>query len=112
MPIIADLHIHSRYSRATGKELNLPNLEKWALVKGVDLLGTGDFTHPKWIEEIKENLEEDDTGILRSKSGYPFVLQADRDIACDDSLGESFDDSGFSDAWFAYQDGIVFCSTV
>ncbi|MBU0535714.1 MAG: endonuclease Q family protein [Nanoarchaeota archaeon] len=77
MAIIADLHIHSRHSRATGKELNLPNLEKWALVKGVDLLGTGDFTHPKWIQEIKDDLEEDDTGILKSKSGYPFVLQSE-----------------------------------
>ncbi|MBD3313626.1 DNA helicase UvrD [Candidatus Woesearchaeota archaeon] len=77
MAIISDLHVHSRYSRATGKELNLQNLEKWALVKGVDLLGTGDFTHPKWIEEVRENLEEDDTGILRSKNGYPFVLQSE-----------------------------------
>ncbi|MCX6706936.1 MAG: endonuclease Q family protein [Candidatus Woesearchaeota archaeon] len=77
MDIIADLHIHSRYSRATGKDLNLQNLERYALIKGVDLLGTGDFTHPKWIDEIKENLTEDDTGILRSKNGYPFVLQSE-----------------------------------
>ncbi len=77
MPITADLHIHSRFSRATGKDLNLQNLEKWALVKGVDILGTGDFTHPKWIEEIKENLEDDGTGILKSKTGYPFVLQSE-----------------------------------
>lgn len=77
MDIIADLHIHSRFSRATGKDLNLANLEKYALIKGVDLLGTGDFTHPKWIEEIKESLSEDDTGILRSKGGFPFVLQSE-----------------------------------
>ncbi len=77
MPIIADLHIHSRHSRATGRELNLKNLEKWALVKGADLLGTGDFTHPQWIQEIKDNLEEDGTGILRTKDGFPFVLQSE-----------------------------------
>ena len=54
--IFADLHIHSRFSRATSKDLNLENLEKWARIKGIDLLGTGDFTHPKWLSELKENL--------------------------------------------------------
>jgi uncharacterized protein (TIGR00375 family) len=77
MEIIADLHIHSRYSQATGDELNLENLEKWARVKGVNLLGTGDFTHPKWIEEVKSLLKEDGTGILRTSSGYPFILQTE-----------------------------------
>jgi len=77
MRVIADLHIHSSHSRATGKELNLANLEKWARVKGVDLLGTGDFTHPKWIEEIKEALADKGQGILYSKSGFPFLLQTE-----------------------------------
>ncbi|MCK5283224.1 MAG: DNA helicase UvrD [Nanoarchaeota archaeon] len=77
MEIIADLHIHSKYSRATGRELDLENLEKWAKVKGVKLLGTGDFTHPKWIDEIKNSLTEDGSGILKSKNGFPFILQTE-----------------------------------
>jgi uncharacterized protein (TIGR00375 family) len=77
MKLISDLHIHSKYSRSCGKELNLANLEKWAKIKGVDLLGTGDFTHPKWIEELKSGLTEDGSGVLKSKSGYPFILQTE-----------------------------------
>ncbi|MFH0870195.1 MAG: endonuclease Q family protein [archaeon] len=75
MKIIADLHIHSRHSRACSSELTIANLEKWARIKGVNLLGTGDFSHPKWIEELKTELAEDGTGILRTKAGFPFVLQ-------------------------------------
>ena len=77
MRIIADLHIHSKYSRGCSKELNLSNLEKWARIKGLGLLGTGDFTHPEWIKELKENLTGDGTGILKTKSGFPFVLQTE-----------------------------------
>lgn len=77
MKIIADLHVHSRHARATSKALDLPNLEKWAGIKGVTLLGTGDFTHPAWIQEIKSSLKEDGTGILKSASGFPFVLQTE-----------------------------------
>jgi len=75
MRIIADLHIHSRYSRACSTELNIQNLEKWARIKGLGLLGTGDFSHPKWQEELKRELKEDGTGILHTESGFPFVLQ-------------------------------------
>lgn len=74
MQVIADLHIHSRFSRATSQNLNISSLEKWAKVKGLDLLGTGDFSHPKWLEELKEELQDDGSGILRTKSGFPFVL--------------------------------------
>jgi len=77
MKIIADLHIHSKYSRATSKTLDFDNLEKYAKIKGVNLLGTGDFTHPKWIEEIKKLKEEEGNGILRTKTGFPFVLQTE-----------------------------------
>ena len=77
MRVIADLHIHSRFSRATSKELNLKNLEKYAKVKGIGLLGTGDFTHPRWVEELKQELVEDGSGILKTKTGFPFVLQAE-----------------------------------
>ncbi|MFC1697467.1 endonuclease Q family protein [Nanoarchaeota archaeon] len=77
--LIADLHIHSKHSRACGKELNLLNLEKYARIKGVDLLGTGDFTHPIWIKELKENLKEDEQneGIYRTKTKFPFILQTE-----------------------------------
>lgn len=77
MQIIADLHIHSSHSRATSKDLSIPNLEKWAKVKGVNLLGTGDFQHPKYRKEIDENLTEDENGILRTKSGFPFILSTE-----------------------------------
>ena len=48
--MISDLHIRSRYSRACSKNIDFPNLVKWAKIKGLDLLGTGDFTHPIWVD--------------------------------------------------------------
>src|SRR3990167_9544987 len=77
MKLIADLQIHSRFSRATSTTLNLSNLEKYARLKGINLLGTGDFTHPKWFAELKNELKEDDSGILTSKTGFHFVLQGE-----------------------------------
>ena len=77
MRIIADLQIHSRFSRATSSSITLPNLEKYARIKGLNLLGTGDFTHPKWLAELKNELKEDGSGILASKSGFHFVLQGE-----------------------------------
>lgn len=71
--VFADLHIHSRFSRACSKDITIENLEKWARVKGVGLLGTGDFTHPLWLKELKEKLTEKD-GILYSKNGFKFLL--------------------------------------
>ena len=73
--IIADLHIHSRFSRACSNKINLDNLEKHAKIKGIDLLGTGDFQHPQWFQELKQLDERD--GILYSKTGYPFVWQSE-----------------------------------
>ncbi len=77
MKIIADFQIHSRFARATSKDITLENLEKWARVKGINILGTGDFQHPKWFNEINEKLEEDDNGILWSKSKFPFFWQTE-----------------------------------
>ena len=77
MDVFADLHIHSKYSRATSKNLNLENLEKYARIKGLNLLGTGDFQHPLWRKEIGEKLREDDKGILWSKTGFPFIWQTE-----------------------------------
>ncbi len=77
MEIIADLHMHSKYSRACSKELDIPNMAKYAKIKGVNLMGTGDFQHPKWQQHLKENLTEDGTGILRTKDNYPFMLTSE-----------------------------------
>lgn len=62
---IADLHIHSRYSRATSRECIPEHLELWARKKGIDLLGTGDFTHPAWRQELKEKLVPAEEGLYR-----------------------------------------------
>jgi len=71
---ISDFHIHSRFSRATSINLTIQNLEKWARIKGINLLGTGDFSHPEWFKELKQELQEDGSGILKTKSGFNFIL--------------------------------------
>lgn len=70
MQFIADFHIHSKYSRATSKEMNLESLDKWAKIKGIDVLGTGDFTHPLWFKELKEKLEPAEPGLYKLKEKY------------------------------------------
>ncbi|MFH1237592.1 MAG: endonuclease Q family protein [Candidatus Aenigmatarchaeota archaeon] len=77
MRIVSDLHIHSRYSRATSSEMNINNLVKYARIKGVTLLGTGDFTHPSWLDEIRSSLSEDASGILKTNDGFPFILSGE-----------------------------------
>lgn len=66
----ADLHIHSRYSRATSKEGTPEILELWARKKGITLLGTGDFTHPVWREELREKLIPAEDGVYKLKKEY------------------------------------------
>ena len=56
MRVIADLHIHGRYSRATSEQMSIPEIAKYAKIKGLNLVGTGDFTHPEWLKEIKQTL--------------------------------------------------------
>ncbi len=68
MQYIADFHIHSKYSRATSKDTDVDNLVKWARIKGVDVLGTGDFTHPLWLKSLKENLIPAEQGLFSLKS--------------------------------------------
>ena len=65
---LADLHIHSRYSIATGKQACLEAYHHWARTKGIQVLGTGDFTHPKWLEEIRTNLEPLENGFFRFRN--------------------------------------------
>ena len=66
----ADLHIHSRYSRATSRDCDLPHLDLWARKKGIALVGTGDFTHPAWRQELQEQLLRAEEGIFRLKEAY------------------------------------------
>jgi uncharacterized protein (TIGR00375 family) len=62
---IADFHIHSRFSRATSANMDIESLAVFAKEKGIDLLGTGDFTHPEWLQELKEKLTPLDNGLLK-----------------------------------------------
>ena len=68
MEVIADFHIHSKYSRATSQDMDLEHLYFWAKRKGVNLLGTGDFTHPAWLKELKEKLIPAEEGLYKLKN--------------------------------------------
>ena len=66
MRVIADLHVHSRYSRATSKRMDVEHIARFAAIKGLKVVGTGDFTHPLWLRELKAELEQEDaTGLYR-----------------------------------------------
>ena len=68
MQIVADLHLHSKYSRAVSPEMVLPIMAQWAEKKGIDLLTTADWTHPLWLKEIETQLEEDGEGVYKLKN--------------------------------------------
>ena len=88
MKFVADFHLHSKYSRATSQEMNLENLDKWAQIKGIKVLGTGDFTHPEWFKELKEKLKEEERGLFKLKDGHSetrFILTTE--ISCVYSKG-------------------------
>ncbi len=70
MKQIADLHIHSRYSMATSKEGTPEHLDLWARKKGISIVGTGDFTHPAWREDLKGRLEMTEDGLYKLKDAY------------------------------------------
>ena len=83
MQFVADFHIHSKYSRATSKDMDLEHLDKWAKIKGIKVLGTGDFTHPEWFKGLKEKLEPAEPGLFKLKNGESltrFILTAE--ISC------------------------------
>ena len=78
MRFIADLHIHSKYSRATSRDMDVENLNKWAKIKGIKVLGTGDFTHPLWLKELKQKLESAEPGLFRmKKKNKPSLIDND-----------------------------------
>ncbi|MDP6179340.1 MAG: hypothetical protein QGG48_05555, partial [Desulfatiglandales bacterium] len=65
MKFIADLHVHSHFSRATSRNLDPEHLALWAKKKGITVIGTGDFTHPGWVSELQEKLMEAETGLFQ-----------------------------------------------
>jgi uncharacterized protein (TIGR00375 family) len=70
MSYFADLHVHSSYSRATSKDMMFEPLWQWAQLKGITILGTGDFTHPAWLSQLNEKLKPTGSGLYRLKSEY------------------------------------------
>ena len=67
---IADLHIHSRFSMATSRDCDLPHLDLWARNKGIQLVGTGDFTHPQWRREMADRLIPAEEGLYTLREEY------------------------------------------
>jgi DNA helicase-2/ATP-dependent DNA helicase PcrA len=80
--IVADLHIHSHFSRATSQDLNLEQLSRWAQIKGVQVVATGDIAHPGWLTELKEKLEPAEEGLFRLKAEIAAAVQAEVPAAC------------------------------
>lgn len=76
MEFIADFHIHSKYSRATSKDMDVQHITEWAKLKGITLMGTGDFTHHLWLEELKAKLEDLGNGLFVHKGIY-FILSSE-----------------------------------
>jgi len=73
MKFVADFHIHSKYSRATSPDMNIKTLSEYAKLKGIALLGTGDFTHYLWLEELKNVLKDSGNGLFEH-AGVNFIL--------------------------------------
>ncbi len=76
MEFVADFHVHSKYSRATSRDMDVEHIAQWAKLKGISLMGTGDFTHHLWLEELKTKLEPTGKGLLVHQ-GVHFVLSAE-----------------------------------
>ncbi|NOZ72622.1 MAG: UvrD-helicase domain-containing protein [Chloroflexi bacterium] len=86
MKIIADLHIHSHYSRATSKALDFPHLAQWAQLKGVHIVGTGDIAHPGWLAEMQEYLEPAEPGLFRLKPEIARSVQETIPARCENDV--------------------------
>ncbi len=82
MKFYADVHLHSHYSRATSPNLNLEYLSLWAQIKGIQVVGTGDFVHPGWLKELKEKLEPAESGLFKLKPQYEKLTQKDVPPSC------------------------------
>jgi len=86
MQFIADFHIHSHYSRATSKEMDIVSLAKWGQLKGINVIGTGDFTHPRWFEELYEKLEPAEEGLFKLKDKYAEQIQTQIPKSCQNEI--------------------------
>jgi DNA helicase-2/ATP-dependent DNA helicase PcrA len=82
MRFYADLHVHSKYSRATSRDLDLEHLAHWAARKGIGVVGTGDFCHPAWAAELKEKLVPAEPGLLRLREDIEKAVAATLPAAC------------------------------
>lgn len=82
MTFYADLHVHSKYSRATSRDLDLENLARWAARKGIAVVGTGDCVHPGWLTEIREKLVPDGSGLFRLRTEVEAEIERTLPAAC------------------------------
>ncbi len=82
MSFHADLHVHSKYSRATSRDLDLEHLAWWAARKGIRVVGTGDCVHPQWLAEIRDKLEPEGNGLFRLKPDLQAAVEARLPPAC------------------------------
>ena len=82
MRLVADIHLHSHYSRATSKNLTLEHLWKWAQIKGVQVVATGDIAHPGWLAELRDKLEPAEAGLFRLKPEHTAALADQVPAAC------------------------------
>ena len=82
MSFYADLHVHSKYSRATSKNCDLEHLAIWARKKGISIVGTGDFTHPAWRAELKEKLVPAEPGLFRLRPDLEKAVEERLPPAC------------------------------
>jgi DNA helicase II / ATP-dependent DNA helicase PcrA len=78
----ADLHVHSKYSRACSKDCDVEHLSWWALRKGLSVVGTGDFTHPAWAAELRETLVPAEPGLFRIRPDLEKRLLRDTPASC------------------------------
>ncbi|MBW1608028.1 MAG: hypothetical protein JRJ74_08000 [Deltaproteobacteria bacterium] len=82
MKFVADFHVHSRFSRATAKNLDLENLYIAAQLKGITVIGTGDFTHPGWFAEITEKLVPAEPGMFKLKKEISSICDREVPASC------------------------------
>ena len=82
MQFTIDVHLHSRFARATSRELNPSNLHKWSALKGVDVVGTGDYTHPEWFAELSEQLEPAEEGLYQLEPGRRAAVEQELPERC------------------------------
>lgn len=82
MKFYADVHLHSHFSRATSPNLNLEYLSFWAQIKGIQVVGTGDFVHPGWLKELEEKLEPAEEGLFKLKDKYAKLIVGELPPGC------------------------------